>query len=193
MTVSTTNAEARATFSHRTLTIRQWRDHLAKTEARGIRLRGGYHHIEYLSAPQGLIVLAHQNASHGQVDGIHPVSLSEYVDDDRNIIEPLVGRDSGYAVHYLNRKQQGSLVLGAFGRMIAAGAPEAPAFHVEKGEFVLEMFSTPMGPMVAAIENAKKVHLIEGDGIVKDGDLSAGTRNRTASNVVSLDSWRRSH
>ena len=77
--------------------------------------------------------------------------------------------------------------------MIDAGAPEAPAFYVEKGEFVLEVFSTPTGPMVAVIENAKKVHLIEGDGIVRDCDLPAGTRDRTPSNVVSLEDWRRSH
>ena len=191
MALFTTTAVPRATFSHRTLTDRQWRDRREKTEARGIMLRGGYHHVEYFNAPQGLIVLAHQNTIDGQVDGIHPVSLSEHVDHPRNIIEPLVGANSGYAVHYLARRQHGGLVLGAFGRMIDAGDPEAPAFQVEEGELVLEVFSTPAGPIVAIVEDAQNVHLIECDGIVSDGDLS-GTRDRSGSNVISLQDWRRS-
>jgi len=193
MAASTTTADDQTTFSHSTLTNRQWREHLAKSNAQGIRLRGGYHHVEYLSAPQGLIVLAHQNSFDGQVDGIHPVTLSEYVSDDRNIVEPLVGRETGYAVHYLNRRQQGGLVFGAFGRMIDAGAPEAPAFEIEKGEFVLEVIATPAGPMVAVIENAKNVHLIQCDGIVGGADLPTSTCEPASPNVVSLKDWRRSH
>ena len=161
------SGETPATFSHRTMTEEQWRTYLKVTlgrrRPRALMLNGGYYHVEYLSAPQGLIVLAHREADGGQVDGIHPASLSRYVDSDRNIIEPLLGSDNGYAVHYLTRRQHGGLVLGAYGRMIHAGAPEAPGFSRDSGSFKLVIFNEANGPIVCVIEEQDIIHVIERD------------------------------
>ncbi|MDN5850899.1 MAG: hypothetical protein L0H63_14895, partial [Nitrococcus sp.] len=66
---NSTAETAPATFSHRTMTEAQWRDHLKATlgrrRPRGLMLYGYYRYVEYLSAPQGLIVLAHQNTIAG--------------------------------------------------------------------------------------------------------------------------------
>lgn len=165
MTQTNTTTTTPATYGHTTMTRAAFRTRIAavlgRRGERGLVLRGPYDQVEYMNAPDGLLVLAHRRYSE-QVDGIHPVALSRHVEHWRNIIEPLAGASSDYAVHNLTRRQHGGLVLGAFGRQIDVGAPEAPIFTKDGGGFYsLEVFSTPAGPIVAVIESAEKVHVIE--------------------------------
>jgi hypothetical protein len=165
------------TFSHRTLTEAQWRAHLKQSFggrfAKKLPLRSNYVFVEYLSAPQGLIVLAHRDDPTSQVDGIHPVSLSMHVDDDRNIVEPLVNYSTGYAVHYLTRKQHGGLVLGAYDRMIQPRSKEAPCFEKEDGGFHLELYCGKFGPIVGVLESPDIIHVIERDQSVALENVAA--------------------
>lgn len=100
---------------------------------RSIRLGESYGHVEYFNSSHGLIVLAHQNSVAGQIDGIHPASLSGSIASDRNLVEPLRDSDGAafnhapiaFNLHWMTRRSQGALILDAFGRMIDGGDPEA--------------------------------------------------------------------
>lgn len=152
-----------ATYTHLTMSRSAYRFYLATVfgygEVKGHIFRAPYQQVEYLNAPAGLIVLAHHAYVRGQVDGIHPASLSHHIDDAPAIVEPF-GRSGVYAEHYLPRKWQGALVIGAFGRMIDAGDPEAPRFTRDVGYFTLETFDGPDGPIVAVIEKRDTIHVI---------------------------------
>ncbi len=71
-----------------------------------------YSHVEYMNAPQGLILLAHHDDIVGQVDGIHPAALSDSIDRPVNIIEPLAAFDGklftrnpvAYNSHWMTRR-----------------------------------------------------------------------------------------
>lgn len=166
MTQNITTGTGQATFSHRTMSRKAFRVYITQVYGwrgkRGLTLTANYKHVEYMSAPDGLIVLAHHDTIAGQVDGIHPVANSKHIEHWANIIEPLTS-DCDHVVHYMTRKSQGGLMLGAFGRMIQPGDPEAKAFQRDSGRFVIELFNGPKGPIVAIIENADTVHLIERD------------------------------
>lgn len=129
-----------------------------------------YSHVEYMNSPHGLIVLAHHNNVSGQVDGIHPASLSHSIDRPNNIIEPLKARDGtvfarepvAYNSHWITRRSQGGLVLAGFGRMIDGGDPEAHCVEAPKGEgFTMTVYETPSGPVIGAFYvNGRVVHVI---------------------------------
>ncbi len=111
-----------------------------------------YRFVEYLNSPHGLIVLAHQ--LNEQVDGIHPSSLSGAISTEFgfNIVEPLPDDEfSGerYSAHWMGRKQQGSLVLAGFGRMIDQGDPEAPCLPSGLLTYRMSVYPLPGGPIVA--------------------------------------------
>lgn len=158
-----TSPATAATYQHETMSRKDFRAYIANVFGhrgeRGLILKAPYRYIEYFSAPAGLIVLAHHDDYTGQVDGIHPVSLSGHVEGLQSIIEPL-SPNSRYAAHYLPRKWQGQLVLAAFGRQIKAGAPEAPSIETDDGFFSLEIFDAPTGPIVGVLDGKSKVHVI---------------------------------
>lgn len=127
--------------------------------ARRVKGFGLYRHVEYLNSPCGLIVLAHQE--NGQVDGIHPASISDSVKTFNCIVEPLQDRLYSrvrYSCHWLNRRQQGSLVLEAYGRMIDQGDPEA-ILLTPKHTFQMHVYMTAHGHVVA-VEDRDEVHVI---------------------------------
>lgn len=147
------------------LSKRSFRRHIAKlyghSGERGLVLKAPYTAVEYLSAPAGLVVLAHQNTVDGQVDGIHPSSLSKSVDRPVNILEPLRKTDGAYNVHYMTRRSQGALVREAFGRMVDGGDPEAPCIETDS-RFTLEIFSLSGRPLVALLEEGNdRVYLLQ--------------------------------
>ena len=168
MTHTTSTPATPATFSHRTMTRREFRTRIAerfgRRGERGLTLKGPYMLVEYLSAPAGLLVLAHRRYA-DQVDGIHPVALSRSVQSWNNIIEPFA---VDYAAHYVTHRSHGGLVLEGFGRQIEPGAPEVTEFGGEDGFLSLELFNTPNGPIVAVIEDAETVHLIERETVACD-------------------------
>jgi len=121
-----------------------------------------YYSVEYLNAPSGLVILAHQDSDDAQVDGIHPAAIGKSVDNFRNIVEPLKGTSTdapAYNVHYITRRSQGGLVREAFGRMIQQGGPEAPHVSTDKS-FYLEIYNTRIGPIVGAVESFETVYVI---------------------------------
>lgn len=164
MTIENTTPAARpATHIHVTMSRADFRTYIADVFGmRGVKhlvFKAPYQFIEYFNAPAGLIVLAHHDTIAGQVDGIHPASLSHHISGFGHIVEPF-DRAGRYAVHHMSRKQQGGLVIGAFSRMIHAGEPEAPSFDRDDGYSKLEIFDGPSGPIVAVIESADVVHVI---------------------------------
>ncbi len=153
------------TVTCETLSKRSFRRHIAKLFGRpgerGLVLKAPYCAVEYLSAPAGLIVLAHHNTIDGQADGIHPACLSKCIDRPVNIIEPLRNVAEAYNVHYMTRRSQGALVREAFGRMIDGGDPEAPRVETDR-HFTLEIFSVAGHPLVAVIEEGHdRVYLLQ--------------------------------
>lgn len=113
-----------------------------------------------MNAPAGLIVIAHHFDFAGQVDGIHPVSLSAQVEGAGCTVLPF-GQSGTYSMHFMSRKWQAKLVHAAFGRMIHSGHPEAPSVdRDDEGYSTLEVFDSPEGPIVAVIESAAVVHVI---------------------------------
>lgn len=132
-----------------------------RDDAFSMTLSEPYEAVEYLNAPQGLIVLAHRED--GQVDGIHPSCLSHHIESPRNIIEPFGGPAFGYSNHWMTRRSQGGLVLGAFGKMIEQGDPQAPYIEPENSTtyFDLGFFATPKGLIVALYNDDDTVHVID--------------------------------
>lgn len=156
-----------AIYTDEAMSIDNFHDYVCSVVGRkkvrpSLTLRAPYSHVEYLNSPAGLIVLAHHNTPHGQVDGIHPASIGKSIINPRNIIEPLKGtKRSPYAynVHYMTRRSQGSLILEAFGRMIDGGDSEVPLIEAN-GHFTLEIYNSCAGPIVGVIESEKRVYVI---------------------------------
>lgn len=129
-----------------------------------------YSQVEYMNAPQGLILLAHHDDIVGQVDGIHPAALSDSIDRPVNIIEPLAAFDGklftrnpvAYNSHWMTRRSQGGLVLAGFGRMIDGGALEAPCIEASDNEaFSMTIYDAPDGPIIGVFDlGAEVVHVI---------------------------------
>lgn len=129
-----------------------------------------YSHVEYMNAPQGLIVLAHHDDIVGQVDGIHPATLSDSIDRPNNIVEPLAAFDGrlfalspvAYNSHWMSRRSQGGLLLAGFGRMIHGGAPEAHCLEEPDSEcFSMTIYDAPHGPIIGVFDlDAEVVHVI---------------------------------
>ncbi|GAK71145.1 hypothetical protein RRU01S_15_00700 [Agrobacterium rubi TR3 = NBRC 13261] len=120
------------------------------------RFNGKYNCVEYLNSPSGLIILAHQNTRDRQVDGIHPAVLSESINSDRNIVEPLKSHSGNpfsnspveYNMHWMTRRSQGALIQKAFGRMIDQGDKEA--YVIELSTSVqLAIYDAPFGLVIA--------------------------------------------
>lgn len=157
-------APSPTSYGHETMSRKAFRSYVAKVYGwRGVRgtvFRAPYQQVEYLNAPAGLVVLAHHDDYAGQVDGLHPASLSHHVEGWASIVQPFGRPGGGYAMHFLPRKWQGKLVIGAFGKMIQAGSPQAPSFQTEEDYFTLEAFDGPDGPIVAVIKDAGTVHVI---------------------------------
>lgn len=150
---------------------------MSKGQLKRVLVLGGrYNHVEYLSAPAGLIILAHQSDKTGQVDGIHPASLSSSIDRPQNIIEQLEGcqSETPYNIHWMTRRSQGWLVREAFGRMIHAGDPEAPSLSTN-GQVALHFYSTASGFFVGLVEDgAHCVHVIKPCAINLDTKTAGG-------------------
>lgn len=171
---STMSAVA-TTYVHESLSGKSYRRYIAAGKKSGalhlfLTTRALYDQVEYLNSPAGLIVLAHHDTIDGQVDGIHPASLSSSIDRSWNIIEPLQCGQSkpDYNTHYMGRKSQGALVLAAFGRMIHAGDAEAPNMRTDR-HFSLQFFSAPSGPIVGVIEfGTDTVHVIKPAGLTSE-------------------------
>lgn len=167
MTDHTTTTPKVTTFTHETVTLSAFRSYMsACTDRKSVKpilvLIAPYYNVEYLNSPKGLIVLAHQNTDDGQVDGIHPTTISEAIMTSRNIIEPLKSKQSGaleYNVHYMTRRSQGTLILEAFGRMINGGDEEAISISTEKF-FKLEFYNTNLGLVIGVIEGIDRVCII---------------------------------
>jgi len=121
------------------------------------RFGNNYGRVEYLNSPSGLIVLAHQDTNAGQIDGIHPASLSGSITSPRNIIEPFRTTDSApiaYNLHWMTRRSQGALIHDAFGRMVDSGDPEANSIETPDGETMgMAIYDAPFGPVIALFDS----------------------------------------
>lgn len=170
MTNENTTAQASAaTYAHETMSEEAFR---TVANAWSFTTFGDllYSYVEYMNSPHGLIVLAHHGDSAGQVDGIHPASLSHSIGRPNNIVEPLTACDGtvfardpvAYNSHWIGRRSQGGLVLAAFGRMIDGGDQEAPSFKAPEGEgFTMTVYDAPNGPVVGVFDaNEDVVHVI---------------------------------
>lgn len=157
--------ETTATFSCRTMKAEECDEYLRATNsrrhARGRIFGARYKFIEYMDSPKGLLVLAHRSDDH-LVDGIHPSCISETVSAYGNVV-PLGSADSGYALHVVSSRQQGSLVRESFGRMVDAGAPEAPSIRCNDGMLRLGVYLRETGPLVCVASRPDMVHVIESE------------------------------
>ncbi len=155
------------TFTHEIVTLAAFKSLVsAKTDNKNadpiLVLIARYKTIEYFNSPEGLIVFAHRDTIAGQVDGIHPTSISKSILSNRNIVEPLKGKKSGaleYNVHYMTRRSQGALILEAFGKMIDGGDEEAIGISADKS-LKLEFYNTKLGLIIGAIEGKDRVWVI---------------------------------
>ena len=124
---------------------------------RFVRFGDNYGHVEYLNSPSGVIVLAHQNTTVGQIDGIHPTSVSGSITGSRNIIEPFRTTESApiaYNLHWMTRRSQGALIHDAFGRMVDSSDPEAHAVETPEGEAMgMAIYDAPFGPVIALFDS----------------------------------------
>lgn len=167
MTNDTTNGTDDAIFMDETMTLAAFRSYVSDGNTKklgrpSLVLVAPYTMVEYFNSPVGLIVFAHHNTIAGQVDGIHPVALSDSIVSAHNIIEPLAGTGANamaYNVHYMTRRSQGALVLKAFGRTIRGGDEEAPWFETSNS-FKLEVHNLEAGPIIGAIESKDRVCVI---------------------------------
>jgi hypothetical protein len=163
----TTTTPTVATFTHEIVTRAAFKSLVsAQTESKSADpiyvMVARYAEIEYFNSPEGLIVFAHDDTIDGQVDGIHPTSISNSILSNRNIVEPLKGKNSGaldYNLHYMTRRSQGSLILKAFGRMIHGGDKEAISISADKF-LKLEFYNTKLGLIIGAIEGTDPVWVI---------------------------------
>ncbi|MCQ0989941.1 hypothetical protein [Jiella marina] len=110
-----------------------------------------FYHLEYINSPVGLVVLAH----HGMngCEAIHPAAFDFEAATGLKPLdtEPVPGVASNFLRHSIRRRQTGSLVLAACGRMIHAGEPEAPGFRMDFGR--LEATENAAGLVVAALKD----------------------------------------
>ena len=156
-----------ATFTDETVTLAAFRSYVSanaggKSVDPSLVMVAPYKEIEYFNSPKGLIVFAHQDTFDSQVDGVHPNTIGKSIENERNIIEPLKGKHSGpsgYNVHYMTRRSQGSLILEAFGKMIHGGDEEAISVSTKKS-FTLVFHNTVNGLIIGAIEGDSRVCII---------------------------------
>lgn len=155
-------------YSHETMCRKEYRRSIAALVRGGAFLqlkfnRAAYRAVEYLNSPVGVIVLAHHDTAAGQIDGIHPVCISDSINRPANIIEPFsraTENAPAYNAHYMTRRSQGGMVLAAFGRMVDGGDESAPKVETEN-RFMIEVFYSADGPVFGVIDNeADKVHII---------------------------------
>lgn len=164
---ATTVERPPANHTHTIITHEAFRHLIADIVGRrkakpSVRMCAPYHYVEYLNSPVGLVVLAHHDDAAGQVDGIHPASIGKSIKTPRNIVERLKKLHANapdYNTHYMNRRDQGALVLEAFGRMIDGGDSEAPFVKTDR-RANLEFYNTQVGPIVGVIENPEEVYVI---------------------------------